>query len=173
MKLVAAVIALGMAAVLPAASTVKPKAKPGTQKSVTNAGSKSGSRGRMRGRRTRAVHGPSYQAHPDPERYQQIQQALTDKGYYKGQVNGQWSDDSSDALKRFQADQKLDSDGKINALTLRSLGLGPKHDGSTAPLSGTPGTGKSTTAAAMPDEPPPIPTEAPAEPPAEPSSPPE
>jgi Putative peptidoglycan binding domain len=71
---------------------------------------------------------PSYQLHPDPERYQQIQQALADKGYFKGQVNGVWGDDSVDALKRFQADQKLDNDGHLNALTLTGLGLGPKHD---------------------------------------------
>lgn len=75
---------------------------------------------------------PTYQLHPDPDRYQQIQQALTDKGYFKGDVNGQWGDDSLDALKRFQADQKLDPDGHLNALTLIGLGLGPKHDGAGA-----------------------------------------
>ena len=75
---------------------------------------------------------PTYQLHPDPERYQQIQQSLATRGYFKGEANGQWNDDSVDALKRFQADQKLDSDGKINALTLSGLGLGPRHDGTTA-----------------------------------------
>jgi hypothetical protein len=78
---------------------------------------------------SRAAPAPSYQSHPDPERYQQIQQALADKGYFKGEVNGQWGNDSVDALKRFQADQKLDDDGHLNALTLTGLGLGPKHDG--------------------------------------------
>ncbi|HZS55375.1 MAG TPA: peptidoglycan-binding protein [Bryobacteraceae bacterium] len=89
----------------------------------------------VRGRRdkrgrliARSAPGPSYQLHPDPERYQQIQQALSDKGYFKGDVNGQWGDDSVDALKRFQADQKLDDDGHLSALTLIGLGLGPKHD---------------------------------------------
>lgn len=84
---------------------------------------------------SRAKHGPpppSYQLHPGPERYQQIQQALADRGYFKGAVNGEWGDDSVDALKRFQTDQKLDPDGKINALSLIGLGLGPKHDGSSA-----------------------------------------
>ncbi len=98
-------------------------------------------RGRTRSRRlAHAAAAPSYQLHPDPERYTQIQQALADRGYFKGQPNGQWNDDSVDALKRFQTDQKLESDGKINALTLTGLGLGPKHDGSTAssvPLSAT------------------------------------
>jgi hypothetical protein len=77
---------------------------------------------------TRVAAAPSYQLHPDPERYQQIQQALAGKGYFKGAVNGQWGDDSVDALKRFQLDQKLDNDGRLNALTLIGLGLGPKHD---------------------------------------------
>ncbi len=88
---------------------------------------------RVAGRKKlRTPPAPTYQLHPDPERYQQIQQSLADRGYFKGEVNGQWNDDSVDALKRFQADQKLDNDGKINALTLTGLGLGPKHDGSTA-----------------------------------------
>lgn len=79
-------------------------------------------------RRARVAPAPSFQLHPDPERYQQIQQALADRGYFKGEVNGVWGDDSVDALQRFQADQKLENDGKINALTLIDLGLGPKHD---------------------------------------------
>lgn len=95
---------------------------------------KTGSRGRTvsaKGRKARAKPAPSYQLHPDPERYQQIQQALTDRGYFKGPVNGEWGDDSVEALKKFQGDQKLDTDGKINALSLIGLGLGPKHDGTS------------------------------------------
>ncbi len=83
------------------------------------------------GHRARVAAAPSYQLHPDPDRYQDIQKALADRGYFKGEVNGTWGDDSVDALRRFQADQKLDNDGKINALTLSGLGLGPKHDGLT------------------------------------------
>jgi hypothetical protein len=80
---------------------------------------------------------PSYQPHPDPERYQQIQQALAERGYFKGQVNGEWGDDSVGALKRFQADQKIEDDGKINALTLIGLGLGPKHEGASVTAAST------------------------------------
>ncbi len=86
-------------------------------------------------KRRRPAHvaaAPSYQLHPDPDRYRQIQQALADRGYFKGQVSGEWNDDSVEALKHFQADQKLDGDGKIDALTLKGLGLGAKHDGTTA-----------------------------------------
>ncbi|HMJ62312.1 MAG TPA: peptidoglycan-binding domain-containing protein [Bryobacteraceae bacterium] len=77
---------------------------------------------------TRAKRGPSYQVHPDAERYKEIQQALTEKGYFKGEVNGQWGDDSVSAMKLFQADQKLPDDGKISAPVLIGLGLGPKHE---------------------------------------------
>lgn len=119
------------------AKTAQTKATAGSSKSgAAKAGSgRASSHGRARGRSARRAPAPSYQLHPDPQRYQQIQQALADRGYFKGAVNGQWADDSVDALKRFQADQKLDNDGKINALTLNGLGLGPKHDGSTAPVS--------------------------------------
>lgn len=86
-----------------------------------------------RGRRSRRAAAPAYQLHPDPTRYAEIQKALADRGYFKGEVNGQWNDDSVDALKRFQTDQKLEPDGKINSLSLIGLGLGPKHDASLAP----------------------------------------
>jgi murein L,D-transpeptidase YcbB/YkuD len=71
--------------------------------------------------------------HPSPERYKEIQQALLDKGYYKGQVSGEWNAESSDALRRFQADQKLQPDGKIGSLSLIALGLGPKRTLSAQP----------------------------------------
>ena len=69
----------------------------------------------------------SVPASPTPDRYREIQQALSDKGYYKGEVNGQWGPEASDALKRFQAEQNLESDGKLNSLSLIALGLGPKR----------------------------------------------
>ena len=88
------------------------------------------------GRLTRvAVHAPpapTFQTHPDSDRYVEIQKALADRGYFKGEPNGVWGDDSVDALRRYQAGASLPDDGKISALTLTGLGLGPRHDGSTA-----------------------------------------
>ena len=69
----------------------------------------------------------SYQQTPTPERYKEIQQAMASKGYFQGEVNGEWKSDSVDALKRFQAEQNLTPDGKLSALSLIALGLGPKH----------------------------------------------
>jgi hypothetical protein len=76
----------------------------------------------------RAEPKPSFQTHPETDRYQQIQQALASSGYFKGQVNGAWGDDSIDAMKRFQNDHKLPNDGKISSLSLIDLGLGPDRD---------------------------------------------
>ena len=76
----------------------------------------------------RAESGPSYQAHPDTERYQQIQQALTQRGYFKGEANGTWGDDSVAALKQFQTESKIPNDGKISSLSLIGLGLGPTRE---------------------------------------------
>jgi murein L,D-transpeptidase YcbB/YkuD len=69
----------------------------------------------------------SRQQAPSPERYKEIQQALATKGYLPGEPTGQWGPDSVDALKRFQTDQSLMPDGKINSLSLIALGLGPKR----------------------------------------------
>jgi peptidoglycan hydrolase-like protein with peptidoglycan-binding domain len=76
------------------------------------------------------------QAAPTPERYQEIQQALAARGYYKGPANGAWNPDSVDALKRFQADQNLAPDGKLTSLSLIAMGLGPKRSGGTSPAPG-------------------------------------
>ena len=64
---------------------------------------------------------------PTPERYMEIQQALADKGYYEGPINGIWGSACVDALKRFQQDQNLEPDGKLGALSIIALGLGPKR----------------------------------------------
>jgi hypothetical protein len=70
---------------------------------------------------------------PSADRYREIQQALATKGYLKPEdATGTWNTTSADALKKFQAEQNIDSSGKINSLSLIALGLGPKRD--TAPM---------------------------------------
>lgn len=121
-------LAFGVAASL--ALPVPAKKKPAPTKAVKRSSSvRRASRSRTRSRKASV---PSYQLHPDPERYTQIQKALAERGYFKGEANGEWKDDSVDALRRFQTDQKLPDDGKISALSLTALGLGPRHDGTTA-----------------------------------------
>ena len=77
----------------------------------------------------RAVARPRVQQQPTPARYTEIQQALIAKGYFAGPADGVWGPESVAALKRFQEDQKLEATGKINALSLIRLGLGPKREG--------------------------------------------
>jgi peptidoglycan hydrolase-like protein with peptidoglycan-binding domain len=69
----------------------------------------------------------SFQQAPTADRYREIQQALASKGYLQSEPNGQWGQESSEALKRFQSEQSLMPDGKINSLSLIALGLGPKR----------------------------------------------
>jgi peptidoglycan hydrolase-like protein with peptidoglycan-binding domain len=69
----------------------------------------------------------SYQQQPTADRLREIQQALADRGYFSGPVDGTWGAGSIDALKRFQAEQNITDDGKIGSLSLIALGLGPQR----------------------------------------------
>jgi len=73
------------------------------------------------------------QMSPSSDRYREIQGALAAKGFLSPEdATGTWNQTSSDALKKFQAEQNLESSGKINSLSLIALGLGPKRDPSPA-----------------------------------------
>ena len=85
------------------------------------------SKSRSKGKST-AKKSPPRQQTPSPERYREIQQALADKGYYSGEVNGVWNADSVEALKKFQAERNLVVDGKLGALSIIALGLGPNRE---------------------------------------------
>ena len=70
---------------------------------------------------------------PTPERVKEIQQALIDRGYLKGEASGVWGQDSVDALRRFQGDKNLEATGKLSSLSLIHLGLGPKRAATAQP----------------------------------------
>lgn len=109
----------------------------GVVKSKVRAGKASGKVVRVsgkagkRGRHLRTAATPPVatwrrgQMEPSPDRYREIQQALASKGYLKSEPSGSWDPQSQDALRRFQADQKLDQSGTITAKSLIALGLGP------------------------------------------------
>ena len=86
---------------------------------------------RLKGKsvKTPAATWRTRQQEPTPDRYKEIQQALVDKGYLKGEPTGVWDADSAAAMQRFQQDQKLTPSGKINAPSLIGLGLGAKSAG--------------------------------------------
>lgn len=108
-----------------------------------------------KGKRPIAVRRP-VQQQPSVDRYKEIQQALADKGYFPGTVDGNWGPESVDALKRFQKDQNLDSDGKIGALSLMALGLGPKRGAAAAENLVTPGAKPEPAAQPEGVDPPPV-----------------
>jgi peptidoglycan hydrolase-like protein with peptidoglycan-binding domain len=127
----------------PKQATPKPVAKTGTAKpaaksfvSTKSAAPKTGAATA----KTKPVSKPSparyprsSQSQPTADRYRDIQQALTDKGYFAGPVDGVWGGDSIEALKRFQRDQNLTDDGKLGSLSLIALGLGPRREASAIP----------------------------------------
>jgi peptidoglycan hydrolase-like protein with peptidoglycan-binding domain len=117
------------------AATVRPAAKTAvTKPAAGQAPVKSAARPRTY-TRYRAPARPASQQAPTPERYKEIQQAMADKGYFKGNVDGLWSQESVDSLKHFQADQNLPAEGKLDSLSLIGLGLGPKRmTAQSAPL---------------------------------------
>jgi peptidoglycan hydrolase-like protein with peptidoglycan-binding domain len=77
--------------------------------------------------RTRRPTWRATQQQPSPERLTEIQRALAEKGYFDGDADGKWDEHSINALKRFQEANNLKPDGKLSALSLIALGLGPKH----------------------------------------------
>jgi peptidoglycan hydrolase-like protein with peptidoglycan-binding domain len=119
MRILAAVlISFGLAYALPLAAAQK---KPVPAKTKSKAKSKA---------KSKPVAAPAryVQQHPSSERYTEIQKALVDRGYLD-QATGNWGADSVAALKKFQQEQGLPADGKLGALSLTALGLGPRRGG--------------------------------------------
>jgi hypothetical protein len=111
----------GKTAASGSASTTSARKSSGTKKSA--------SRGKSSKKAAPRTTWRNRQLTPSSDRYREIQTALVAKGYLKeDHVTGSWDAASTDALKRFQADQKIDSNGKINSLSLIALGLGPKRE---------------------------------------------
>jgi hypothetical protein len=113
-----------------AAPATKKAAAPAAHKGATTAAaSKKGTATRKTAVRRPAVTWRNRQMAPSQERYQEIQSALVARGFLNSEdATGNWNQTSIDALKRFQAQQNLESSGKINSLSLIALGLGPKHE---------------------------------------------
>ena len=65
------------------------------------------------------------QLRPEPERIQEIQQALVQAGYLNAQPNGRWDDQTREAMRRYQADHGFPVTGLPEAKSLMKLGLGP------------------------------------------------
>jgi hypothetical protein len=64
----------------------------------------------------------------DPERAQEIQEALVREHYLSNAAAGTWNQASEDAMRRYQADHGWQSKTVPDSRALISLGLGPNHD---------------------------------------------
>jgi hypothetical protein len=98
------------------------------KQAASKAGTSTGSRSNAK-QQTSTRYRRSSQQVPSADRYQEIQQALVDKGYFAGPADGTWGASSQEALKRFQHDQSLTEDGRLGSLSIIALGLGPKRGG--------------------------------------------
>lgn len=96
------------------------------KKSATTKKKTSASRGPASKTR-KAAPAPRGQQRPTPERYREIEEALAARGYLAEEPSGKWTAASVEALKSFQADSELTPTGRLDALSLIRLGLGPKE----------------------------------------------
>jgi hypothetical protein len=64
----------------------------------------------------------------DPERVQEIQEALIREHYLTGEAAGTWNQASEDAMRRYQADHGWQSKTVPDSRALISLGLGPRNE---------------------------------------------
>jgi peptidoglycan hydrolase-like protein with peptidoglycan-binding domain len=71
---------------------------------------------RMRGAEASTIYTAS-------ERVRAAQQALAQRNYYRGSINGQLDDATRQALFQFQADQQLRATGNLDGRTARALGI--------------------------------------------------
>ena len=81
--------------------------------------------------RRRAVdQRPTYvgQQRPAPERIQEIERALIEKGYLTGEPDVNWDQATTDGLRRFQQSQNLYADGRLSSMSLIALGLGARQN---------------------------------------------
>ena len=138
---------------------------PGTASTRTPGHSKSySSQHKSASARYRYSRPPSYQVrfnrlHLEPERVQEIQQALIREGYYKGEASGQWDPQTRDAMLRYQTDHGFPATGLPEAKSLMKLGLGSHplpaeldHGmvGATAPATPAPAAGQVTPSPPLP-----------------------
>lgn len=59
----------------------------------------------------------------DTQLVQSVQQALKQKGYDVGAIDGQWGPNTQDALRQFQQSQGIAQSGNLDARTLSALGV--------------------------------------------------
>lgn len=100
----------------------------GSAKAYTRARTTARTKSSRNRRAARSAPARNYgQTTPTPDRYREIQQALIERGYLKGEASGKWDAESVDAMRRFQQDQNIETSGQLDSLSLIALGLGPRR----------------------------------------------
>lgn len=61
----------------------------------------------------------------------EIQQKLSELGYYYGNIDGKFGNDTKKAVIQFQKDNNLSADGIVGIKTLEALGIGKSSNNST------------------------------------------
>lgn len=59
----------------------------------------------------------------DQDQLRQVQQALNQKGFHAGNVDGNWGAETRDALRNFQQAQGLKQTGQLDSQTVSALGV--------------------------------------------------
>jgi peptidoglycan hydrolase-like protein with peptidoglycan-binding domain len=131
-KRVFSTLCVGSTLLLTPLTQVQAKTSPPSSPSKSKKTSRKGSR------KGKARASASRQSAPTADRYREIQEVLAKKGYLKSPPNGEWDAESQDAMRRFQADQKIEQTGKLNARSLIALGLGPTYATVNTPPATTP-----------------------------------
>lgn len=70
-----------------------------------------------------AASTPPVSSRYDPALVRSVQQALNDRGYNAGAVDGQWGPATEDAVRRFQQVAGLPVSGELERPTLAALGV--------------------------------------------------
>jgi hypothetical protein len=118
--------AASTASTIPATSKASGDAdKPNTKSNTAATVHKKRSSSHKSGKRKAVARG---QQKIDPQRAQEIQEALIQEHYLSGEAAGTWNQASEDAMRRYQADHGWQSKTVPDARALISLGLGPNHD---------------------------------------------
>ena len=85
--------------------------------------------GDVSGQPRAAVSGPGYES----ALVRDVQQALNDKGYGAGPVDGQWGPATADAVRKFQQVMGLPVTGNLEPETLARLGVSTTRVSTRAP----------------------------------------
>lgn len=106
-----------------ASSATSAKGRP--NRTTAYASQRSGSSARSRSRRHNLTGQQRLaRLHLQPDRVQEIQQALIREGYLHGDADGQWDSRTHDAMQRYQTDHGFLATGLPEAKSLMKLGLG-------------------------------------------------